>query len=561
MNNEILQRCMEWTSEEYDAATRQEIQKLIDDKDEKELVDRFWKELEFGTGGLRGVRGAGTNRMNIYNIKKVTQGLANYLKSVDKNNKGVVIGRDSRIFSLEFAQAAASVLVANQIPVYFFKDLCPTPVLSFAIPKLSAQAGIMNTASHNPKEYNGYKVFWDNGGQLIPPHDENVIKEVQKIKSMAEVKDLIFEETEKSPLFQYCDHIVDSYIQEAKLLSKNIELCKETDLKILYSPLHGCGYKITPTLLKEFGFQHVSLVEDQSIPDGNFPSAPYPNPEDENAMKTGLMIAKQKNIDLFIATDPDADRVGVGYKTSKGTYELLNGNQIGILLAEYLLQYPLPKDPFIVSTIVSSPLTKKIADSHHIKYYEGLTGFRWICSIQEYHTNQGETFFLGFEESHGYNIFNNVHDKDGVSITAIFSELTAFYKKQGKYLDEVLFDIAKKYGYAKESQISLTLPGEEGSIQIANMMEKFRTSPPQKIGQYRVLKTIDYLEGHTNLPKSNVFALFLEDGIRIIARPSGTEPKIKFYFSNDGAISCQNCIAQIDNIHETIKMEFLTYIK
>ncbi|MGL4561756.1 MAG: phospho-sugar mutase [Brevinema sp.] len=560
MNKEILEKAKEWTSIEYDPETRAEIQILLDQNNEEELTDRFWRELEFGTGGLRGIRGAGTNRMNIYNIKKVTQGLANYLKNTGNKNKGVVIGRDSRIFSLEFAKAAAAVLVANQIPVYFFKDLCPTPILSFAIRTIGAQAGIMNTASHNPKEYNGYKVFWDNGGQVIPPHDTNMIHEVDHIQSLTEVKDLPFEEVEQSSLFRYCDEILDEYINKIKNISRHPEICKETDLRILYSPLHGCGYKVTRTLAKAFGFKNFEMFSEQSTPDGNFPSAPYPNPEDPNTMNIGLDYAKKQGADLFVATDPDADRLGVGYKTSKGDYKLLNGNQIGALFTYYLLNHDVPKNSVLITTIVTTPLIKKIADNHQIEYQEVLTGFKWIAHIQQELHDQNKHFVFGFEESHGYNSSNMVYDKDGVSSAVLFAELVAYYKKQGKYLDEILLEISKKYGYYKESQVSLTLPGASGVTKINQMMENFRTQPPKKIGTHNVLKTIDYLNDQTGLPKSNVFAMFLSENIRIIARPSGTEPKIKFYFSSHDSIGCEACIENIDHIHEQIKNEFLAYI-
>ncbi|MGL4394778.1 MAG: phospho-sugar mutase [Brevinema sp.] len=561
MDNKILERAQEWLSDEYDAATRKEIQDLIDDNNETELIDRFWTNLEFGTGGLRGIRGAGQNRMNIYNIKKVTQGFANYLKKTGTGHKGVAIGRDSRIFSLEFAQAAAAVLIANKIPVYFFKDLCPTPVLSYSIPKFGAQAGIMNTASHNPKEYNGYKVFWDNGGQLTPPHDTNVIDEVEKISSIKEVKDMEFGEAENSSLFQYCDEIIDQYIKDSKSLSKHEEICQNTDLKILYSPLHGCGYQITPKLFDAFGFKNHFLLEAQATPDGNFPSASYPNPEDPQAMSAGRDEAQRINADIFIATDPDADRVGVCYKTSTGEYEFLNGNQIGILLSYYLLNHDIPKNSFVVSTIVSTPLIRKMVEESGYEYKEVLTGFKWVSHAQAELVSKGKFFLLGFEESHGYNINNQIHDKDGVSISVFFAELTAFYKAQGKFLDQVLFEIAKTYGYYKESQISVTLPGAEGVTKIKEMMDGFRKNPPNHIGSFEVLRTTDYLAEGTGLPKSNVFAMWLSDNIRVIARPSGTEPKIKFYFSNFGSIGCEGCIKPLDALHDQIKQEFLSYIK
>ncbi len=557
MNPEILKKAQEWTTEEYDTSTRQEIQKLIDSDNEMELTDRFWQDLEFGTGGLRGTRGAGTNRMNIYNIRKVTQGLANYILGQGGAKKGVVIGRDSRIYSLEFAQEAASVLVENNITVYFFKDLAPTPVISYAIRELGAKAGIMNTASHNPKEYNGYKVFWEDGAQLTPPHDKNVIVEVRKIDELSKVRSVPFKVTEKSPLFHYCDEYLDSYVQEAKGFAINQKLCKETDLKILYSPLHGCGYKITPKLLKKIGFKNVTLFADQGTPDGNFTNAPSPNPEEHKAMLPGMEYAKANNMDIFIATDPDADRIGVAYKHSNGNFELLNGNQIGILIEYYLLKNKPLENSFLVSTIVSTPLIGQIAAENEVAYSEVLTGFKWIAIEIEKNLTAGKNFLFGMEESHGYNISDKVRDKDGVSATAIFAELAAYYKKEGKTLDQVILDIAIKYGHYKESQHSVTLLGKDGVDKINEIMDNLRKNPPKKIGMIELLKTVDYQNDTTGLPPSNVLTLHYEDNIRIIARPSGTEPKLKFYFSTHGEVACIHCVIEVEKDHEEIKKTFL----
>ena len=557
MNPEILKKAQEWTTEEYDTSTRQEIQKLIDSDNEMELTDRFWQDLEFGTGGLRGTRGAGTNRMNIYNIRKVTQGLANYILGQGGAKKGVVIGRDSRIYSLEFAQEAASVLVENNITVYFFKDLAPTPVISYAIRELGAKAGIMNTASHNPKEYNGYKVFWEDGAQLTPPHDKNVIVEVRKIDELSKVRSVPFKVTEKSPLFHYCDEYLDSYVQEAKGFAINQKLCKETDLKILYSPLHGCGYKITPKLLKKIGFKNVTLFADQGTPDGNFTNAPSPNPEEHKAMLPGMEYAKANNMDIFIATDPDADRIGVAYKHSNGNFELLNGNQIGILIEYYLLKNKPLENSFLVSTIVSTPLIGQIAAENEVAYSEVLTGFKWIAIEIEKNITAGKNFLFGMEESHGYNISDKVRDKDGVSATAIFAELAAYYKKEGKTLDQVILDIAIKYGHYKESQHSVTLLGKDGVDKINEIMDNLRKNPPKKIGMIELLKTVDYQNDTTGLPPSNVLTLHYEDNIRIIARPSGTEPKLKFYFSTHGEVACIHCVIEVEKDHEEIKKTFL----
>jgi len=558
MNHNIQLKIQEWTSPEYDQNTRKEIQDLVKTHNKQELYDRFWKDLEFGTGGLRGIRGAGTNRMNIYNIRKVTQGLANYILSQNGANKGVVIGRDSRILSLEFAREAATVLVANGIKVYFFQDICPTPIVSYTIIQIKAISGIMNTASHNPKEYNGYKVYWENGAQLTPPHDIAVLEEIKKINSQTQVKYLDFNEVLNSPLFKYCDEYIQKYLDLAQTLTINPKICKNSNISILYSPLHGCGYKVTPALLKKFGFKNIHLMEDQMTLDGTFPTVPLPNPEDPHTMKTLEIKAEQINADIFIATDPDADRIGVGYKNSKGNYQLLNGNQIGVLIFEYLIQQKkILKNSFLISTIVSSPLSGIIAKVHNIEYYETLTGFKWIASTVEKLLKDQKKYLFSFEESNGYNLSKDIMDKDGISATAMMAEIMAFYQVEDKYLDQVLLEIAIKYGYYKESQYSISFPGSEGVKKMQEIINNLRSNPPKKINNLALLKIIDYLHDDTGLPKSNVLSLNFEDNTRIIIRPSGTEPKIKFYFSSFGEVSCEGCIASVDNEHQLIKNEFL----
>ncbi|MGL4367512.1 MAG: phospho-sugar mutase [Brevinemataceae bacterium] len=560
MNNEILKKAQIWTTSEYDQSTREEIQQLIEQNNEQELTDRFWKELEFGTGGLRGIRGAGTNRMNIYNIRKVTQGLANYIIEHQGQHQGVVIARDSRIFSLEFAQEAASVLIANGINVYFFEDICATPIISYTIIQLGAFAGIMNTASHNPKEYNGYKVFGSSGGQLVPPADKNVIIEVEKT-SLSDVKTVSFEEAKNSPLFAYCDKYFEQYINEIQKCSLHPEVCSSTKISILYSPLHGCGYRITPELLNKFGFQNTTVVKEQSTPDGTFPYAPYPNPEEPEALELGISQAEKNSIDLLLATDPDADRIGVVYLSSNKKYEILNGNQIGILIAHYLIENKKLNNPYIVSTIVSTPLIKKIAQANNIDYFDVLTGFKWIADKISQLQKQGKNYLFGFEESNGYNISNHVMDKDGISAAAIISELTAYYRSQGKYLDNILMDIALKYGYYKDSQHSEVYKGIEGTQKIQKIMDTLRSNPPKTIGSVSVEQVIDYINDETGLPKSNIVAFHLSDHSRIIARPSGTEPKIKFYFSSNSKIECEGCIKAVDKEHNHLKQEFLNLLK
>lgn len=573
MEQNIWEKARAWAEGgDFDETTRHEIQALIDEKNEKELQDRFWKDLEFGTGGLRGILGAGTNRMNVYNIRKVTQGLANYIILQNGAQQGVVIGRDSRNGSLEFAREAASVLVANGIRVYFFRDICPTPVTSFTILKVGAKAGIMNTASHNPREYNGYKVFWDDGAQLVPPHDELVMQEIKRITELSAVKRMDFAEAEKSSLFEYCDSYFDHYIQAAKTFIRDPELCRSTDLKILYSPLHGAGYKIVPQLMNTVGFRHFEVFQVQAQPNGNFPSAPYPNPEDPQAMQPGIKHAEAEKSDLFIATDPDADRIGVACKSEHNNYLLLNGNQIGALILDYLIRYSIPQNSFVVSTIVSSPLISKIARAHGIEYAECLTGFRWISAKMEELQAQGKHFLFGMEESHGYNISALVHDKDGISAAAIFAELAAFHKHRHVGLDQALFEIAKKYGYFKDSQESLSFPGAEGVLTMQKMMDEFRAKPFAEINGIKVEKYADFETGvvkdaqnnpvgRTNLPKSNVFVFYLENNARIVARPSGTEPKIKFYFSTEHSVNCEHCVQQADTEHLALKEAFLSMIR
>ncbi|MGL4677505.1 MAG: phospho-sugar mutase [Brevinema sp.] len=556
MNSEILQKAQEWTTEDYDDQTRQEILQLINTNNEPELTDRFWQDLEFGTGGLRGIRGAGTNRINIYNIRKVTQGLAKYIAAQGGAKKGVVIGRDPRINSLEFAQEAATVLIENNITVYFFNDLCPTPIISYAIRKLGAKAGIMNTASHNSKEYNGYKVFWEDGAQLTAPHDTNLINEIRKIDTLSKVRTNSFEHTIKSPLFHYCDELITEYLEDAQHFCLDKDLCSTSDIEILYSPLHGCGYKITPELLKKIGFKNVTVLESQAEPNGEFPSAPYPNPEDAKAMQLGCDYARTHNKDVFIATDPDADRIGVAYKSSTGKYELLTGNQIGILIELYLLQKK-EENSFLVSTIVSSPLLKIIAEANDIIYREVLTGFKWLSLEIEKQVQAGNKFLFALEESHGYNISEKIRDKDGVSATAIFAELVAYYKKQGKFLDQILLETAIHYGYYKDSQHSITIPGKDGVEQINKIMNTLRNNPPEDIATFTLIHAVDYLHTATGLPSSNVLVLYYENNIRIIARPSGTEPKIKFYFSSHGEVACAHCMEEVESEHQILTADFL----
>lgn len=579
MDKKIEARIDEWTHAPYDEATQKEIQVLVDAGDEKELIDRFYKTLDFGTGGLRGVQGAGDNRMNIYTVMKVTQGLANYIIQNNGQNKGVVIGRDSRINSDIFAETVARVMIGNNIKVYYFDDIHPTPLVSYAIRKKRAVSGIMVTASHNPKEYNGYKVYWEDGSQVVPPHDKNIIDEVNKVSDLSQVKIVTLDEAKNGGMFEIIDEKIDAvYYDEIKTLSIHPEVIKSSGVKICYSPLHGTGYKMVPAGLKTFGFDEVVSVKEQAVPDGNFPTAPYPNPEIYQAMEMGMKQAKANGSDVFMATDPDADRIGVALKQDDDSdFLLLNGNQIASLLAYYVLSElkstdKMPVNPRLVTTIVTTGLILDICDDLGVGYYEMLTGFKWIgFKVKEFESTD-ENYVFGCEESHGYNPAEFVRDKDAVSSACLFAELTAYYKSQGKSVVDVLNSLYTKYGYYRESQISIMMKGKDGAVEIQALLKSLRDNTPKTIGKYTVLTKKDILTdevvdiqadktiGKVGLPTSNVIALHLDNGAKIIARPSGTEPKIKFYFTTsakpDGKY-LDELIAKVNSDHEGLRKDFL----
>ncbi|NPV00573.1 MAG: phospho-sugar mutase [Brevinematales bacterium] len=577
MNETIQDKIREWTSAPYDEGTIAEIKSLAAANNEAELTDRFYRDLEFGTGGLRGVLGAGSNRMNIYNVRKVTQGLANYILRNNGASMGVVIGRDSRHQSDRFAEAAAGVFLANGIKVYYYDDIHPTPTVSFAIRHLSAICGIMITASHNPKEYNGYKVFWDDGAQVTPPHDTAIIDEVKNVSALSMVKAMPFDHVKSSPLFKIIDSEVDPvFYAKTKSLSIHPEAIPAAPVKICYSPLYGTGYKMVPAALKEFGFRDILMVEEQSVPNGDFPTTPKPNPEEISAMQMGIDCAKKNNADVFIATDPDADRIGAVLRKKDGSYLLLNGNQIATLLVYYITSElkntgKMPPNPRMVSTIVTTDLIFAIAESNGVKTYSTLTGFKWIGLITRGFAKTGETFIFGCEESHGYNAADFVRDKDAVNAACLFAEMTAYYGSKGLSVAEVLDNIYTEYGYYRESQVSITMKGMDGAEQINNLMRRLRAETPEKVGTYDVLTVTDVqnstlLDLKTNasspieLPKSNVILLHLSDKAKVVARPSGTEPKIKFYFTTYGkseSDSLADVKARTDTAHETLKKEFL----
>jgi phosphoglucomutase len=585
MDPHIRKRIDEWLTPDYDEATRKEIQALVDSGNEKELVDRFYQELEFGTGGLRGVLGAGSNRMNRYNVAKATQGLANYLLRKGGADKGVVVGRDSRIQSDVFAWETAGVLLANGIRVHFFDDIHPTPTVSFAVRELQAQAGVMVTASHNPREYNGYKVFWDDGCQVTPPADGEIIEEVRKIDSLSKVKSLPPDEVKKHPLFSVIDEKIDPrYLGRVAGVALSPEAVKAAPVKVLYSSLHGTGYRLVPESLKRWGFNDVHLLTEQCVPDGTFPTTSFPNPEEPEAMSLGTARAKEIGADVFIATDPDADRIGVVLKKEDGSFVLLNGNQIATLLVHYIVLRKketgkLPANPRIIKTIVTTDLLSAIAAAEGIGVDEVLTGFKWIgLQMKQYETDPGKPVFLfGGEESHGYLAGDFVRDKDAVMSSSLMAELVAYHLSQGSSAWQVLQSIYRQYGYYSESQKSITLKGQDGSEQIRKLMTRLRTESVKTIGRYEVLKRTDVHSGEVfdmksgkpagklALPKSDVVIFQLSDGAKVVGRPSGTEPKIKFYFTTAGKPqSAQESIdvltARVNAENDALKAAFMALL-
>ncbi|MGC8750262.1 phospho-sugar mutase [Hydrotalea sp.] len=543
MDNAILEKARSWVNGNYDAATKQAVQDLID-HNPNELMEAFYKNLEFGTGGLRGIMGVGTNRMNKYTVGMATQGFANYLKKTYPNQTiKVAIAHDSRNNSRFFAETTAQVFAANGIQVFLFEDLRPTPELSFAIRMLQCNGGVVCTASHNPKEYNGYKAYWNDGGQLVPPHDKNVIKEVEAIQTIDDVKwsggdaniTLIGAEIDKQ------------YLNMVKSLSVNPEVIEQQkDLKIVYTPIHGSGIKLVPAALAEFGFTNVHIVEEQATPDGNFPTVAYPNPEESETMRIGLEKAKALDADILLGTDPDADRVGIGVKNHKGEWVLMNGNQTAVLAFAYLIEARRKKgiaqpNDMVITTIVTTEMINEVARQNHVACYNVLTGFKWIAELIKEKEGK-ENYIIGGEESFGLMIGSQIRDKDSVSAVALLCEMAAYEKQQGKTLFDKLIELYMQYGFYYEHLISITKKGMNGQKEIAAMMESYRSNPPQLINNSKVVTLLDYelqtgtnlLTGEKwkiNLPKSNVLQFITEDGSKISARPSGTEPKIKFYFS------------------------------
>lgn len=553
MEQYILEKAQIWLNGNFDEETKQQVRFLIDN-DPNELVDAFYRDLEFGTGGLRGIMGVGTNRMNKYTVAMSTQGLANYLKMMfaNLNTIKVAVAHDSRNNSKYFARITAEVLSANGIKVFLFEDLRPTPELSYAVRYLKCQSGVVITASHNPKEYNGYKVYWDDGAQLVNPHDENVITEVQKIKSIDEIKFNAVKEN----IEIIGKNIDDAFIAEVMKLRHLPEVIeKNKNIKIVYTPLHGTGITMVPRALKEFGFENVHIVEQQAVADGNFPTVKSPNPEESAALAMAIEKAKELDADIVMATDPDADREGVAVKDEDGNYVLLNGNQTAALLSYYLIDQwhklgKLKGKEYIVKTIVTTELIKDIADKYKVECFDCLTGFKYIAEIIR--NNEGKkTYIGGGEESYGYLPYDFVRDKDAITTCCILAEMTAYAIENGKTLYQLLLDVYQEFGLYYEGLLSVTKKGKSGLDEIQKMMNDYRSTPPVEINGSKVIQIRDYLslvrtdiktgeKNAINLPVSNVLQFLLEDGSLITVRPSGTEPKIKFYFGLKGEIKTRN---------------------
>ena len=563
MEATTVKRINDWLSGNYEKPVKDEITRLQKDNP-AELEEAFYKSLEFGTGGLRGIMGIGTNRMNKYTVGMATQGYANYLKQCFGADVKVAIAHDCRNNSRLFAEITANVFAANGVKVFLFESLRPTPELSFAIRRLGCQGGVVCTASHNPKEYNGYKAYWDDGAQMVPPHDTNVIAEVEKITKVEDVK---WNGAENN-ITIIGKELDDAYMDMVKSLSIYPEICKaQHDLKIVYTPIHGTGIVIVPEVLKRFGFSNVHIVEEQSTPDGNFSTVVYPNPEEQEAMSMGLKKAKALDADILLGTDPDSDRVGIGIKNNKGEWVLMNGNQTAVLAFNYMIEARKTKgiaqpNDMVVKTIVTTDMIDVIAKENAVACYNVLTGFKWISAlIKEKEARPDdpfgrgkENYIIGGEESFGLMIGDKIRDKDAVSAVALLCEMAAYEKNKGRSLYDKLIDLYIQYGFYKEGLVSITKKGMNGAKEIADMMETFRKNPPATLDGVVVDELLDYelqvgknlATGKTwkiDLPKSNVLQFVMNDGTKISARPSGTEPKIKFYFSVNAKL---NDIALLD---------------
>jgi len=552
---QVTEKAKKWLSPAYDKETQAEINRLISNPDKTELIEAFYKDLEFGTGGLRGIMGVGSNRMNIYTVGAATQGLANYLKKCfsDRKEISVVVGHDCRNNSRLFAEISADIFSANGIKVYLFEDMRPTPEMSFAIRTLGCQSGIILTASHNPKEYNGYKAYWDDGAQVLAPHDKGIIDEVNNVSSAADInfngnKNLIEIIGEK---------IDKEYLDKIMSISIDPEVIKrQKDLKIVYTPIHGTGMMLIPRALKQLGFENVTCVPEQMVKSGDFPTVVSPNPENAEALSMAINLAKKIDGDIVMASDPDADRVGMACKNDKGEWVLINGNQTCLLFLYYIItnrkaMRKMTGKEFIVKTIVTTELIKIVADDNNIEMRDCYTGFKWIA--REIRLSEGVKQYIGGgEESYGFLAEDFVRDKDAVSACTLLAEICAWAKDQGKTLFDVLMDIYVQYGFSKETTVNVVRPGKSGAEEIKAMMENFRTNTPKEIGGSKVIITKDYEtlkqkddKGNVvdiDMPEaSNVLQWYTEDGTKISVRPSGTEPKIKFYMEIKGKMECPKC--------------------
>ena len=557
---QVTEKAEKWLTPAYDAETQAEVKRMLENEDKTELIEAFYKDLEFGTGGLRGIMGVGTNRMNIYTVGAATQGLSNYLNANFKDMKqiSVVVGYDCRNNSSLFAKISADIFSANGIKVYLFEEMRPTPEMSFAIRHLGCQSGIILTASHNPKEYNGYKAYWDDGAQVLAPHDKGIIDEVNKIASAADIK------FQGNPdLIQIIGEDVDKiYLDMVKTVSIDPEaIARHKDMKIVYTPIHGTGMMLIPRALKMWGFENVYTVPEQMIKDGNFPTVVSPNPENAEALTMALNLAKEIDADLVMASDPDADRVGIACKNDKGEWVLINGNQTCLMYLYYIItQYnklgKMTGNEFCVKTIVTTELIKKIADKNHIEMLDCYTGFKWIA--REIRLREGKKKYIGGgEESYGFLAEDFVRDKDAVSACSLLAEICAWAKDQGKTLYDVLMEIYVEYGFSKETTVNVVKPGKSGAEEIKAMMDNFRANPPKEIGGSAVslikdYKTLELTDAQGNVSKldmpetSNVLQYFTVDGTKISVRPSGTEPKIKFYIEVKGEMGCPKCYTSAD---------------
>ena len=544
-------------------------------KDEKEIEDRFYKELEFGTGGLRGIIGAGTNRMNVYTVGKATQGFADFINDTYKGEKAIAIAYDSRNMSKEFAKAAALTLCANDIKVYLYESLRPTPMLSFAVRHLKCKAGIVITASHNPKEYNGYKAYGEDGCQLTDEPAKEVIGYVNRVEDYSKIKTMSEEEALEKGLLVYIGENVDkAYIESLKSLTIREELVKDhaKDLKIVYTPIHGSGNVPVRRVLSELGYENVLVVREQELPNGNFPTAPYPNPENPDVFKIAMEMANKVNADVIFGTDPDCDRIGVVVKDNKGEFRVLTGNQTGMLLVNYVLGSlkelnKLPKNGVVIKTIVTTESVRKMAEAYGIKLIDVLTGFKYIGEkIREFEETGSNEYLIGFEESYGYLFGTFSRDKDAVVASMLIAEMTLYYKKQGKTLYDALVEIYEQYGYFKESLVSVELKGKEGQEKIGRCLDLLRADEITEVNGVKVVKSFDYksstekdLIANTtskiNLPKSNVLKYILEDDSWFVVRPSGTEPKMKVYLAVKG-----NSLEDADKQTERFKSSVMAIV-